>query len=184
MSQYQQFNVLSTTRGGGENLEGTPVGNPTNVASAIEFNNFVYELVQFPRTQQEVSITPPLFRSMLERNQLKKCPREVIYETRDQTLAAFNPNKPRNEYVRLGQNTGFVSIDGTGDGYTFDPNGVLRYPSVYFAHIGGFLIVCHRHWKRNKKTPKEFIMAGTGDVLARRTTVKLRKDRPGGATIH
>jgi len=175
--QYQSFELLSTEnypRDSHGIMQANPVGtlldNPTNLASEHDGTLCMDELSQMnPDNRNEFQLDPPVFRWLVEKNLVKKCPRDVIYETRDTENIHFNPNQPRNEYVRLCQNDGFVPIDGSEVGYTKTNTGVVYHGVNYYAHVDGYLISCSLNWVRTTGKAREFMTSGTGDILAHRS---------------
>jgi len=175
--QYQSLELLSTKdypRDSHGIMQADPEGklldNPTNLASEHDGTLCMDELSQLNLDNvNEHQLDPPVFRWLEKKNLVKKCPRDVIFETRDTEHPSFNPKKPKNECVRLCQEDGFVPIDGSNVGYAVSTNGIVYHGVNYYAHVDGYLISSSRNWIRGTGKAREVIKNGTGDILAHRS---------------
>jgi hypothetical protein len=164
-SQYQSSKVLDNGPASVD-LVGTFLADPANVASEEEHAQFVNAMGN-GENLGDIAITPPLVRYRKQQGLLKKCPPELVYETLDRTNVNFNENRPRDQYVRIGQNLNFVPIDGSMDGYSIDPRGQINHPVNYYADQDGFVISGRMIWCKLPMA-KKLMEAGMADVLARR----------------
>jgi len=175
--QHQSLELLSTKKHPRDshgimqaNPEGMFLDNPTNLASEHDGTLFLNELSQLnPDNRKEFQLDPPVFCWMKEKNLVKKCPRDVIYETRDTEHTSFNPNQPKNEHVRLCQDEGYVPIDGSKVGCAQDNRGRVCHGVTCYAHVDGCLMSSSRDWIRTTGEARKVMTSGTGDILAHRS---------------
>ena len=184
---YQSLSLLKFSR---KNYDYCPLGveiaNPRNVATEEEFQKFnsIISKANVIGNGFECKITPPVFRYLLGHG-LKKVPREIEWMCayRDTINIDYDPNKPREQYLRVGQNTEFFPLDGTktkglhgtaGDkSYVIDARGSIHYPVVYYTHPDGFTVYCRMYWQKSGGGGvKDHILNGTADILARRSVAK------------
>jgi hypothetical protein len=190
MPQYQSIGLLKTKIGGGgrwdkswkvhSSLGGVPLDYPKSVAAQEEQHDAFNDHISIPANDGEsmaTALTPPLFRLMQQKGDIAKVPYHAEF------MAQYG-SKARDKCHRFAQNPLFVSIpddyevgsgyhaiDDQGDGYKISKSGEISFPVVYYAHKGGFVIACHRAYRR-PKISKEHILAGTADILGRRTMKK------------
>lgn len=193
MVQYQSLSLLNTRS---YKDRWTPSGfafpSPTSFASEHEFEQF--ELAIAPSLVNgggtEVPITPPIFRTLLQREQLKMIPREIAFSnvcTLPNNMN-YDPDKPRDMYVCLGQNaefvevadwaeTGYHPVGNDGDGYSVSRSGQINFPRTYYVAKDGIVISCSREYV-NKKIAKKTLQEGTGDIIGVRSVPYgvIRKD--------
>lgn len=187
MPQYQQLSLLQTNFGNKRNktqkvnssLGGTPLDDPKSVATQEEYDDFNLRISTLVTDGESMAtpLDPPIFRFMQQKGDIAKVPHEAHFLAQD-------GSKGRGQCFRFAQNADFVSIpddyefgsgyhaiDDQGDGYKISNSGEIQFPVVYYVHKGGFVISCQRFY-RKPKAAKGHVVAGTADILGRRTSKK------------
>jgi hypothetical protein len=162
---------------------------PTAVASNEEYE--VFQRSASPTGSNgeniEIAITPPIFCKMQQKGLVKMVPHEIEYLSmcKDKRNADYDSNKPRENYVRVGTNPNFVTLEDSDDylshGYhTLGPNGdgyrvfkkQVYFPVNYYSQADGCMISCKREMMSNKGLVKSYIDNGTGDIIGHRSVKK------------
>lgn len=116
---------------------------PTDAASEDDLARFVYDL-------GNPTLSPQMFRALLEADDLRMIARDVCQKNR--VWGTANQDKK----IALSQNPSFPLQDrGNTDTYPELP----KVPVVQYASRRGFIIKCSRMWTADKKKIKEYLEA-------------------------
>jgi hypothetical protein len=191
--RYQSLTLLNTPYGHKNPANAqllVELDVPTAVASNEEYETFQRSASPTGSNGEhiEIAITPPIFRKMQQKGLVKMVPHEIEYLSmcKDKRNADYDSNKPRENYIRVGTNPNFVTLEDSDDyllnGYhALGPNGddyrvskmkQVFFPVNYYSQLDGYMISCKRAMVSNKGLVKSHIYNGTGDILGRRSIKK------------
>ena len=185
-TQYQHLSLVKPVRiTDAGPTPGVVIDNPTSTASDEELAQFQLQFASLNLNGKphSIDITPPLFRKLRQRGGVKKVPYELFWETVDRSSrnSDYDPDRSREDYVHLSQNTEFIPLtnlsvgyhktDEQGGGYRVASNGAIHFPVCYFASTDGYVISC-RIMALTANIARRHIREGTGDVIAKRVKLK------------
>jgi hypothetical protein len=118
-------------------VDGFALPEPDSCASDDDVRRFEESLSN--NKEEDIDLTPAIFRSMVNSGRVKMLSRNVCQDNRDTSRHGYDKHKK----VILCQDPGFVPRSKCKKS---DSSDRIYLGIVYYVHTDGYIIACHREW--------------------------------------